>query len=235
MNRIIALEKHILQTWQSQLQRPLRSIFRKPLALCLAVAFALASGLVPVALSKAQAAEMVPQTNTGHTNSVLALAWSLDGRSLASGSWDKTIKIWPLAQDDVLCQYVPLTREERIKIDAQKLAADSLAKNNAATAAKAAEDQRLADEAAVKRMAQQLVAEHQVAGVQAGRFNNSPAASTTTAGASGQVPSPSPASSSTVPVKDKWALIVGISEFANPEYKLRYAAKDAQDFRNFLV
>lgn len=37
------------------------------------------------------------------------------------------------------------------------------------------------------------------------------------------------------PVTDKWALIVGISKFAHPEYNLRYAAKDATDFQSFLI
>jgi tetratricopeptide (TPR) repeat protein len=37
------------------------------------------------------------------------------------------------------------------------------------------------------------------------------------------------------PVKDKWALVIGISKFANPQYNLKYAAKDAQDFYNYLV
>lgn len=36
-------------------------------------------------------------------------------------------------------------------------------------------------------------------------------------------------------VKDKWALIIGISKFQRSEYNLKYAAKDATDFRNFLV
>lgn len=37
------------------------------------------------------------------------------------------------------------------------------------------------------------------------------------------------------PVKDKWALVVGISNFAHPELNLKYPAKDAQDFYNFLI
>ncbi len=37
-------------------------------------------------------------------------------------------------------------------------------------------------------------------------------------------------------VKDKWALIIGISEFADKRIPtLRYAAKDAQDLQKFLV
>jgi len=37
------------------------------------------------------------------------------------------------------------------------------------------------------------------------------------------------------PVKDKWALVIGISKFANPQYNLKYASKDAQDFYDYLV
>lgn len=36
-------------------------------------------------------------------------------------------------------------------------------------------------------------------------------------------------------IGDKWALVIGISKFANPTYNLKYAAKDAQDFYNYLV
>jgi hypothetical protein len=37
------------------------------------------------------------------------------------------------------------------------------------------------------------------------------------------------------PVTDKWALVVGISKFADPSINLRYPAKDAQDFYNYLI
>jgi len=37
------------------------------------------------------------------------------------------------------------------------------------------------------------------------------------------------------PIKDKWALVIGISEFANPSMNLKYPAKDAKDFRDFLI
>ncbi|HEY9783991.1 MAG TPA: tetratricopeptide repeat protein [Candidatus Obscuribacterales bacterium] len=36
------------------------------------------------------------------------------------------------------------------------------------------------------------------------------------------------------PIKDKWALVIGISKFQDPTINLRYAAKDAQDFAEFL-
>ena len=37
------------------------------------------------------------------------------------------------------------------------------------------------------------------------------------------------------PVRDKWALIVGISNFQNSKLNLHYPAKDAQDFYDFLT
>ncbi len=38
------------------------------------------------------------------------------------------------------------------------------------------------------------------------------------------------------PIKDKWAVVIGVSKFSNPNIpQLRYPAKDAQDFANFLV
>lgn len=36
-------------------------------------------------------------------------------------------------------------------------------------------------------------------------------------------------------VTDKWALVIGISDFKDPKWNLMYPAKDAQDFANFLV
>jgi uncharacterized caspase-like protein len=36
-------------------------------------------------------------------------------------------------------------------------------------------------------------------------------------------------------VGDKWALVIGISNFKDPSINLKYAAKDATDFRNFLI
>lgn len=37
------------------------------------------------------------------------------------------------------------------------------------------------------------------------------------------------------PIKDKWALVVGISNFQDPSMNLKFASKDATDFRNYLV
>ncbi|MDX2106847.1 MAG: caspase family protein [Candidatus Melainabacteria bacterium] len=37
------------------------------------------------------------------------------------------------------------------------------------------------------------------------------------------------------PIEDKWALVVGVSKFATPGLDLKYPAKDAKDFRDYLV
>jgi tetratricopeptide (TPR) repeat protein len=37
------------------------------------------------------------------------------------------------------------------------------------------------------------------------------------------------------PITDKWCLCIGISSFKDPSINLKYSAKDATDFRNFLV
>ena len=36
-------------------------------------------------------------------------------------------------------------------------------------------------------------------------------------------------------VADKWALVVGVSQFKNPKLNLKYAAKDAKEFARFLI
>lgn len=44
-----------------------------------------------------------------------------------------------------------------------------------------------------------------------------------------------PAAAQNRPVDDKWALIIGISRFKDPTMDLKYPAKDASDFRDYLV
>ncbi len=48
-------------------------------------------------------------------------------------------------------------------------------------------------------------------------------------------PASSERSAANRPVTDKWALVVGISKFSDPSLNLRYPAKDAQDFYNYLI
>ncbi|MFA7340275.1 MAG: caspase family protein [Candidatus Obscuribacterales bacterium] len=63
------------------------------------------------------------------------------------------------------------------------------------------------------------------------------AGSAITSGSSNSASPSSPSSlpASSTPVADKWAVVVGVSEFADKAINLKYAAKDAADFRAFLV
>lgn len=50
--------------------------------------------------------------------------------------------------------------------------------------------------------------------------------------------SPTPGDETSVfnsPIRDKWALVIGVRHFATPNIDLKYADKDAKDFRDFLV
>lgn len=71
------------------------------------------------------------------------------------------------------------------------------------------------------------------ASAQAPRAAGSAITSGSSNSASPSSPSSLPASST--PVADKWAVVVGVSEFADKAINLKYAAKDAADFRAFLV
>jgi tetratricopeptide (TPR) repeat protein len=52
--------------------------------------------------------------------------------------------------------------------------------------------------------------------------------------AASSAPTPLDTTRGNKPIRDKWALVVGISKFKDPTISLQYAAKDAQDFGTYL-
>lgn len=50
-----------------------------------------------------------------------------------------------------------------------------------------------------------------------------------------KVPKPDGTTANLGPIKDKWALVIGISNYKDSNLNLKYAAKDATDFKNFLI
>ena len=44
-----------------------------------------------------------PKTLKGHENAVYSVVFSPDGKTLATGSWDKTVKLWDVDTGEELC------------------------------------------------------------------------------------------------------------------------------------
>lgn len=73
------------------------------------------------------------------------------------------------------------------------------------------------------------------ASVPSSSSSNGSSANASTAVASTAAPRAELAQNNNKPLRDKWALIVGISNFKDSNINLHYPAKDAKDFADFLV
>jgi WD40 repeat protein len=61
------------------------------------------------------------RTLIGHGSTVSSVAWSVDGKTLASGSFDNTIILWSAATDDEVWEHTPPDQQpKRSKAQAAK-------------------------------------------------------------------------------------------------------------------
>jgi hypothetical protein len=72
--------------------------------------------------------KLTPRTLTGHTSIVQSVALSADGQTLASGSWDKTIKVWNLSTGQAvrtLTGHTSIVQSVALSADGQTLVSGS--------------------------------------------------------------------------------------------------------------
>ncbi len=112
-------------------------------------------------------------------------------------------------------------RQKRIHEQAERIAAARLAKKQAEDA----EALRLADELYAQKAKEQQ--NHQQTQTNAATQAQTSAATKL---------QPSKTASIDRPIRDKWAVVVGVSQFKDPTIPpLKYSAKDARDFYNYLI
>jgi tetratricopeptide (TPR) repeat protein len=151
---------------------------------------------------------------------------------------DRAIQAKLLKQRSELQKQLKMQQSDQLKLKEQQMArereaAERLAKQNAKL------EQELAE-------AKRRQAEQRVEVVQRVMSNQKAAARTNSEAADPGSPSMTqqlaslPIAAATIssvnrPIRDKWALVIGISNFQNSQLNLKYPAKDAKDFCTFLT
>ena len=108
-------EEFDLAVWQPERrqQHTRRSIFHKrpgeilPVVavICLLLGFVLVEGMYNAKMNVVRSSGTVLLTYRQHSGFVSAVAWSPDGRYIATGSWDHTVQVWGAKSGILLTTY----------------------------------------------------------------------------------------------------------------------------------
>lgn len=169
------------------------------------------------------------RTLVGHAESVGAVGFSRDGHIIASGSADKTVKIWDAATGkllDTLNGHQNDVRAIEFSPDLRTLVSGG--SDNTINQWPLEQEENLPSLMVGKGSQPSPVSssgpDTQLTNQQPAAVSQASANNTSTASAKANSP-----------ISDKWALIIGISNFANPSYNLKFATKDATDFKDLLI